>query len=132
MVTIKAYGHPNVTATHKTTMEVTTSPDLSRNGDCIIGVRTIFDLPELIAFLGGVEKMEVTIDVAGDTISFLAIPNKHFCGPHELVFRRSDFFSERTVGTHATMACCDLPRDFVHKLKNPNQEILIHLEAAAK
>ena len=132
MPTITAYGHPNVLATHKTTLEITTASDLTLNGDCIIAVRAEFDLEELKAFLTSCRRMEVAIDIDGDTTTFAAEPNPHFEDPHELVFRRSDFPSPRTVGVFSTMACTDLPRDFVQKLKNPQQRILIHLEAATE
>ena len=128
MTTITAYGHPNVQATHKTTLEVTTATDLTLNGDCIIGVRAEFDKEELKAFLSSCKIMRVTIDIDGDALTFSAEPNAYFDDAHEIVFRRSDFPSERTAGVRATMACIDLPRDFVAKMKNPNQKILIKFD----
>ena len=36
---IRAYGHPNVKALHKTTLEITKDHYLTPRGDCIIGVK---------------------------------------------------------------------------------------------
>ena len=41
------YGHENITARHKTTLEFTKDRDLSLKGDCIIGVKADFSLPQL-------------------------------------------------------------------------------------
>ena len=35
---LTAYGHPNVTATHRTTFEITKEDELSLAGSCIIAV----------------------------------------------------------------------------------------------
>ncbi|HIP58595.1 MAG TPA: DUF371 domain-containing protein, partial [Archaeoglobus profundus] len=34
---ITAWGHPNITAKHRTTLEITKDEELSIRGDCIIG-----------------------------------------------------------------------------------------------
>src|SRR2546428_5177753 len=34
-----AYGHPAILSTHPTTLEITTSHELSHRGDCIVAVR---------------------------------------------------------------------------------------------
>ena len=39
-----AYGHKNILATHKTTIEFTKDKELSLKGNCIVGVRADFDL----------------------------------------------------------------------------------------
>ncbi|MBI4448419.1 DUF371 domain-containing protein [Candidatus Woesearchaeota archaeon] len=130
MITITSYGHPNVLATHKTTMEVTAASDLTLNGDCIIGVRAEFDAEELKAFLSSCKKMCVTIDIDGDALTFTAETNPYFEDSHEIVFRRGEFVSERTAGVRASMACVDLPRDFVQKMKRPEQKIVLRVEPA--
>lgn len=128
MVTIEAHGHKNILANHKTTLEVTTSPDLTLNGDCIIAVGAKYDIEDLKALASGTRTLEVTIEVGDDSLRFIAQTNPDFTDPKEIVFRRGEFASERTLGVRASMACVDLPRDFVAKLRNPNQKILIHIE----
>ncbi len=130
MISIACHGHPNIVATHPTTLEITASENLTTNGDCIIGVGACFDQAALGEFLATTPHISVSIDLDGDVMSFRADANPDFTDNKELVFRRSDFVSSRTVGVHASMACIDLPRDFVQKLKNPSQIIFIHIEAA--
>ncbi len=46
-----AYGHPNILATHKTTLEFTKDKEVSLRGDCIIGINSDFDLGKLKDFI---------------------------------------------------------------------------------
>ena len=41
------YGHENITAKHKTTLEFTKDKDLSLKGDCIVGVNADFDINKI-------------------------------------------------------------------------------------
>ena len=41
------YGHENITARHKTTLEFTKDEDLSLKGDCIVGVKAGFQLNKI-------------------------------------------------------------------------------------
>ena len=132
MITITARGHPHVLATHPTTLEITASEELTTNGDCIVAVGAVFDPDQIAAFLKQAHRIRIAIDLDGDVIAFHAHANPDFDDDEELVFRRSEFNSARTVGVKSSMACVDLPRDFVQKLKNPKQQVLIHLEEAAE
>ena len=52
----KAYGHPNITAKHKTTLEFTKDKELSLRGDCIVGVKSDFELPLIKNFISQLKK----------------------------------------------------------------------------
>ncbi|MBI4440740.1 DUF371 domain-containing protein [Candidatus Woesearchaeota archaeon] len=101
-------GHPNIRAAHKTTIEFTRAKDVTPAGDCIVGVEATFDSNELLHEFA-YPKVEITIASGKDHFTFHATPNKQFVDDHELVFRKSDFVSERTAGTYASRAACDLP-----------------------
>jgi hypothetical protein len=45
----------------------------------------------------------------------------------EMVVRKSDYASDRTLGIHADKAAKDLSRDLVEKLKTPKQKAKITL-----
>jgi len=47
--------------------------------------------------------------------------------PQEIVVRKSDYVSDRTLGIHADKAAKDLSRELVGKLKNPKQKARITL-----
>ena len=46
-----AYGHPNILATHKTTLEFTKDKEVSLKGDCIVAVKADFDLIKIKEFI---------------------------------------------------------------------------------
>mgnify|MGYP001585634981 CR=1 FL=1 len=59
------YGHENITARHKTTLEFTKSNELSLKGDCIIGIKADFSLKGIKLFvksLGNNKKIKITIE----------------------------------------------------------------------
>ena len=56
-----AYGHPNILATHKTTLEFTKDSELSLKGDCIVGVKADFDLNEIKKFVKNLKSNQIKI-----------------------------------------------------------------------
>lgn len=111
------YGHKNIRATHKRTIEFTKDADLTRQGDCIVGIKADFSLQELLKFLN-LNKIRITIAVDDLTDTLTAIPNKNFNSDKELVIRLGDFTSERTFATRADKSSLDMDRKLVGALKN--------------
>src|SRR5271157_1690273 len=66
---IVAYGHPNISATHTTTFEVTKDPDLGKEGSCIIGVKANKGCADLSQdfknALKEARKVEITLEAGG-------------------------------------------------------------------
>jgi hypothetical protein len=132
--TIQARGHPLVSATHRTTFEITKEQHLTTAGDCIIAISADKGLPELsnefkdaLAHDNAVlytslccEEYEVVIKSAGS----MKMPLTH---PTDLVWRRSTFVCERTIGIQADTTAALLPRDLISALKN-EARIAIYLE----
>ena len=58
-----AFGHPNIQATHKTTLEFTKDEYVSLRGDCIIGIDADFDLKSLKKFIKTFKNNKVTITI---------------------------------------------------------------------
>ena len=131
---ILAYGHKNIQATHKSTVEITTECEISKRGDCIIAVsadKAIADLgSEFKESLRG-EKAKLTILIeAGDTVEVVNAsgnPRLILTHPTDIVVRKSNYVCSRTLAIQADKAACDLSRDFVKKLENPKQKVKITL-----
>jgi hypothetical protein len=118
------FGHPNITATHRTTLELTEDGELTKEGTCIIGVGC--KIPSLQDFLHK-DKVVMTIAVGKFRERVVARPNRGFRQGRELVVRKSDFVSARTMAINADRAAADLEREMVQLLKNPEQEILVEI-----
>ncbi len=111
------HGHRNVLSTHKKTMEFTKDSELTKNGDCILGVSADFELKKLKSFLG-CERVRITIAVDSISDTITAVPNKKFSSSQEMVMRIGEFDSERTFAVRADKAASDLNRALVAALRS--------------
>jgi len=134
--TIFGYGHENVQATHKTTLEFTKDTQLSKKGDCIVAVAADKALADLNAeFKEKLRKphTKLTIIIEADGIieqvNAYGSPKLILTHPTDIVIRKSDYVCSRTLAVNADKAALDLSRDFVKKLKNPKQKVKITLVA---
>jgi len=134
--TITAYGHENIQATHKTTLEITKDKHLTKNGDCIIAVAANKSLADLSPKFK--EKLRrknailtIRIEAEGVVEEIKASGSSHLILTHptEIVVRKSDYISNRTLAIRADKTSYDLSKRLVDKLKNPNQKVKITLTA---
>jgi len=116
----KAYGHLNISAKHRTTIEFTKDDYLTPQGDCIVGIKADFTVPD-----HDLGKIEIKITVDGNTEVIHAVYNPGFCDPRELVIRKSDFKDDRTFAVGADKAALDLSREMVNKMQNADTEIQV-------
>jgi len=135
---IVGYGHRNIQATHKTTLEFTKDTHLTKRGDCIVAVAANRALADLSAKFKETlrktnAKLTITIEVDGITeqINAQGSPSLILTHPSDLVVRKSDYVCNRTLAVHADKAACDLSRELIEKLKNPQQKVKITLIARA-
>ena len=131
---IFGYGHENMRATHKTTLEFTKDPYLSKKGDCIVTVAADKALADLTAeFKKNLRKphAKITITIEADEVieqvTAYGSPQLILTHGTDVVIRKSDYVCSRTLAVHADKAACDLSRDLVEKLKNPKQKAKITL-----
>lgn len=119
--TFNAYGHQNIRATHKTTLEFTKDKEVSLKGDCIVGVKADFDLGKIKDFIKKAQnrKITITIEAPGKNIkeTVNAELNPGFNSGREMVIRKTDFASERTFAVKADKAALELNRGFVGHMK---------------
>ena len=131
---ILAYGHPNILSNHKTTIEITKDNNLTKNGNCIIGVKankSCFDLNKNIKNSlkeGRNIKITFCVDNIIDEIIAKGSPNLILENKKDIVIRKSDFIDDRTLAINANKAACDIKRDIIESLKNKNNKIKIELK----
>ncbi len=110
-------GHRNILSTHRRTVEFTKDSELTKEGDCILGVRADFELEQLQRFLN-CSRVSITISTGNASDTITAIPNRKFSSGHELVIRMGEFNSERTFAVRADKAASSLNRALVAALKS--------------
>ena len=126
-----AYGHPNILATHKTTLEFTKDEDLTKNGNCIIGIKADFELGKLKNFIKkSNNRIMIIIEAPDKKIKekIAAELNPNFNDNNEIVIRKADFLSGRTLGIRADKAAFELNRNLIRYLKGKKNKILVIIE----
>jgi hypothetical protein len=135
MVTVTAWGHENVLSLHKTTIEVTMEPELTKKGDCIIGVGADLGPADLSGgFRNAARNKNAKIAVifkAGDvaeTVTGRGHPDLTFEHKTDMVIRKSDFICSRTLMINADKSAAELDRKLISLLKNKNQKLTVNVE----
>ncbi len=133
-----ARGHPSVSSTHPTTLELTKDTGLGKNGDCIIAVGCsvgLRDLPEPMknALSSGACRARLTlrVDVHQFAVEGRGAHGLTLSHPTDIVVRKSGFVSDRTLMVLADSAAADIPRSFVELLQDPRRKVLVELVAEA-
>jgi len=131
---IFAYGHRNIQATHKSTLEITKEKQLSKKGECIIAVsadKGTADLsPEFKESLRKKNaKMTVLVEAGGIVEVVNAFGSRRLILTHstDTVVRKSSYVCSRTLAIQADKSAGDLSRKLVEKLRNPKQKVKITL-----
>ncbi|MHA1377796.1 MAG: DUF371 domain-containing protein [Candidatus Helarchaeota archaeon] len=122
---IVAYGHPNILGTHKTTFEFTKKQNLTKRGDCIIGVaanKAISELSQKFKELARSNiKIRCILYVNNLKEEIWGFGNKSlsFLHPTDIVIRKSNYICSRTLMIKANKSAKELNRKIMESLKNP-------------
>ena len=135
---IHAFGHPNILASHPTTIMITKERQVTKRGDCIVAVdadKSVVDLS--IEFKRALRQpkakliVELEVDGLKGEITAFGSPELKLNHPNDLVIRKSEFVSDRTLAVKADKSSGDLSKAVVEKLKNPKQQITLTLTVEA-
>lgn len=129
------HGHPMIRSAHPTTIEVTTEDHLTPKGDCIVGVgassgcaRLDADVKEGLRTKGSRVTIRLVVGNQAFEVRGEGDPRLELSHPSDIVIRRSDFVSDRTLAVHADAAARDIPREMVRLLKNPETAGRLEIE----
>lgn len=132
---ISFYGHPNMRALHPRTVEITTEPNLTVSGDCIVGVNAscgCSGIPEEMKDLMRRSDSKIKITIKVNNRSFVICGNGHedlkLENQHDIVIRKSDYLCPRTLAINCDVASDDIPREMVKQLQDPKTTGLFVIE----
>ena len=132
---LMARGHPNIVATHTTTLEITKDHTLTKKGDCIIAIEATKGLMDLskefraacmndnARILVELRTLDMVERVRGRGSHLLTLTGE------EIIIRKSSYVSDRTLMIQADKAALDLQRKFIRGLKSTSSDIHVHLAA---
>ena len=131
---VDAYGHENIRATHKTTLEITKESTLTKRGDCVIAVGATKGAKDLSSeFKEAMKRQDAQITITVEASEIREVvkargsPQLLFTHPTDMVVRKSNYICGRTIAIKANKAARDISRKLVEKIRTPDQKIKITL-----
>ena len=135
---VKARGHPEVTATHPTTLMITRDEKIGPRADCVLAVeadKSVVNLRDAIkqAIRSG-NQIEVVIEAGGlkEIIRGQGHEGLTLSDASDIVIRKSNFICGRTLMIRADKAAVDLRREFVKHLRDAGTEVLITIRSFSR
>ncbi len=132
--TFRARGHPNIKASHRTTLMVTREPELTPRGNCIVAIaaeKGLKDLdPKVKATIRSRDaRIRLILEVSGLVfeVSGRGDPRLTLSHPTDMIARRSSYICDRTLLVGADKAACGLQSPLLRLLKNREQVVKITL-----
>jgi uncharacterized protein len=132
---VRFMGHPMVRSAHPTTIEVTTERSLTERGDCIIGIAADKGCAQLdervkagLRRAGSQVRIGIQVGDVSFDLSARGDPRLELSHRHDMVIRKSEFLSDRTLAVRATAAARDIPREMVRLLKDPGMSGTMTIE----
>ncbi|MCG2885243.1 MAG: DUF371 domain-containing protein [Vulcanisaeta sp.] len=130
---IRAWGHVNVRATHRSTIELTKDEYLTPRGDCIVGIKANKALSDLDLRLKSIIRRDGSIVIAVfsvgeyfDYVVGLGSSRLTLSSNTKLIIRRSDYVDDATLMIKANKAAADLNRELVDRLKK-GEPLLVYI-----
>ena len=123
---IRFQGHKNVLSLHSRTIEITKDPDLTKNGDCILGVsanKACNDLnssmKDRLKTSGTHVKISIVVEPIEFELSGYGSNSLEISHGHDIVLRKSNYVDSRTLAVSCDKSAFDIPRKMVSSLMNP-------------
>ena len=128
-------GHENIRSLHKNTIEITKESTLTPSGDCIIGVNAKYgcnEIPKKIKEKLKNPKSKVIFSITVKEYTFKINGTGHqdliFSDPNDIVIRKSDYVSPRTLAVNCNKASDSIPRKLVQMLQDPKTNGIFSIE----
>lgn len=122
---IRFQGHKNVLSLHSRTIEITKDHDLTRNGDCILGVsanKACNDLnssiKDRLKTRGTLVKISIVVEPIEFELSGYGSNSLEISHGHDIVLRKSNYVDSRTLAVSCDKSAFDIPRNLVNLLTN--------------
>lgn len=128
---ITCYGHENVLAKHRTTLEITRENFLTKRGDCIICINSDKGAVHLSSEVKSILRNEgyghlvIMKDGLIEIVTGRGSRDLPFSSDVKMIVRKSDFISDGTILIKANKSARDLRRDMIPKLRRGEVKVLL-------
>jgi len=122
---INFQGHRNVLSLHSRTIEITKDSNLTKKGDCILGVSANKACNDLTSSIknrlrttGTVVKISIVVEPFEFELSGFGSNALEISHGHDIVLRKSNYVDSRTLAVSCDKSAFDIPRNLVNLLTN--------------
>ncbi|MCD6195192.1 MAG: DUF371 domain-containing protein [Thermoprotei archaeon] len=129
-----AKGHPNIKATHKTTLEITKEEYVTPRGDCIIAINATKAVKDLDPVLKSIIRRNDAIiivvletDNLKDVVLAMGSQELLLSSDNKIIIRKSTYIEPATLGIRSNKAARDIDRRLIERLKNPDTVLKIKI-----
>lgn len=120
---VQGRGHRNISATHPTTLAITRDSEIGKTGDCFLLV-SADKSPRMLSeeFKNAAKKpvkifVKIIVGELTDEFYCYGDPALTFKDDSTMVFRKSTYICDKTVGIKSSKSAMDIDRRIVEKLK---------------
>jgi len=131
---VRAKGHENITAFHRSTIEITRENYLTKRGDCIIGVsadKSVKDFDPL--FKQYLKKDDTVVIIVFESRGLKDIvlahgsPDLILNDSNRIIIRKSSYVDGATLCIRANKSARDLDRRLINILRDRNSDLFIKI-----
>ncbi|MDF0681496.1 MAG: DUF371 domain-containing protein [Candidatus Nitrosocosmicus sp.] len=129
---IQFCGHKNIRSLHLRTIEITKDPNLTLNGDCIIGVSATKSCSDLTSAMKNkirrnqsIVEIDLIVEPFSIKINGIGNDNLLLTHRHDIVLRKSNFICDRTLCLSCNVSAIHIPRKMIDLLKDPSKQGLL-------
>ena len=127
-------GHKNILSLHARTIEITKDSNLTKNGDCIVGVSANKACTDLNSALkdrlrtnGTVVKITIVVEPYEFKLSGYGNNGLDITHEHDIVLRKSNYVDSRTLVVSCDKSAFDIPRKMVSSLMNSQLRAIMRI-----
>lgn len=127
-------GHINVLSLHSRTIEITKDPNLTKKGDCILGVSANKACNDLNSSLkdrlkksSTFVKISIVVDPFVFELAGYGSNTLEVSHGHDIVLRKSNYVDSRTLAVSCDKSAFDIPRNLVSLLTNPETKGIMRI-----
>jgi uncharacterized protein len=127
-------GHKNILSLHARTIEVTKDSNMSKKGDCIVGVsanKACHDLDTAfkrkLKISGTFVKIIVIVEPLEFVLAGFGKDDLEITHKHDIVLRKSNYIDSRTLIVSCDKSAIDIPRNLIKMLTNPDTRGLLRI-----
>jgi len=128
-------GHKNILSLHSKTIEITKDSNLTKKGDCIVGVsanKACDDLDnsfkQKLRTSDTVVKIGIIVEPYVFSLGGFGNNNLEITHKHDIVLRKSNYVDSRTLIVSCDKSAIDIPRNLINTLTNSEKKGILRIK----